>query len=162
MYWVSIIIFGLDSGGDFIEASELEPPIFAEDGSVVGLSHCFHDLFLSASLEGGSVVVHGITEVSFVMCGSSEEFVFGLSSVMFGGLLAEEVVPVEKVVAPDGNSQHPEWPDSPEPPLVSFHNEVGVVKHDYLFIYSSLININFNSSQLLSIYIHLSQSKKYP
>lgn len=69
---VSIIIFSSDSGFYFIDASEAQPSVFAENSSVVCLTHSLHDVFLSASLQGGDVVVLAVTEVSLVVSGSSE------------------------------------------------------------------------------------------
>jgi hypothetical protein len=133
MYYVSIIIFSSDSGFDFIKASETQPSIFAENGSVIRLSHGLHDLFLSTSFKSGGVIILCIPELSLVMSGPSQEFSLGLTSVMFGGLFSEEVVPVEKPVAPYSSSKHPNGSDSSQPPLVGFENEVGIVKHDFIF-----------------------------
>ena len=91
------------------------------------------------------------------MGSSPQEFGLGLSSVMFGCLFAEEVVSVEKPVGPDSCTQHPKGSDSPEPPLVGFHNEVSIVEHltllltqkyyfllsFYFFIYLNLLSFIF-------------------
>ena len=86
-----------------------------------------------------------ITEVSLVVGSSPQEFGLGLSSVMFGCLFAEEVVSVEKPVGPDSCAQHPKGSDSPEPPLVGFHNEVGIVKHGlFIFFIYECVNQSMN------------------
>ena len=126
---VSIIIFCFDSGCNFIDTSQTEPSVFAKNGSIVGVTHGFHDLFFSASFESGLVVVLGVSEVSLVLSGSSEELLFSLSMVMLGSLFSEEIVTMEDPVSVDKSCTHPDRSDSSEPPLVGFHNEVGVVKH---------------------------------
>ena len=119
----------MDPGFDFIDGSETKPSLLCEYGSVVRFTHCFHDLFLSASFKSGGIVIHGISELSFILSGSSKQFLFGLSSVVFGGLFAEEVVTMEDPIGVDGNGSHPDGSDPSQPPLVSFENEVSIVEH---------------------------------
>ena len=150
----SIIIFFFDSGSNFIETSQTEPSILAQNSSIIGLSHGFHDLFLSASFQSWSVVVHSVPELSLVLGGSSQQFSLGLSSVVFCGLFTEEVVTVEDPVGPDSETQHPERSDSAQPPLVGLHNEVCVVKHAFFLLFIPLINIIISSFLLFeSFYI---------
>lgn len=146
---VSIIIFSSDSGFDFIEASETQPSVFTEDGSVIWFSHGFHDVFLSGPFKSWGVVVLCVTESSFVMSGSSEEFFFSLSFVVFGCLFSEEIISVEDPISVGEGKCHPNGSDSSEPPLVCFENEVCIVKH---LIYLSQVNIIISNPILTLIF----------
>lgn len=133
MYRVSIIIFFLNSGFNLIKRSETQPSLLREYGSVVRVTHCFHDHFLSASLKGWSVVIHTVSELSFILSSSSEKLLFSLPVIVFGCLLSEEVVTMEEPISVDGSTTHPNGSDSTKPPLISFENEVSVVKHFFLY-----------------------------
>lgn len=48
-----------------------------------------------------------------------------------GGMLSEEIITMEHKITIQECGSHPDWPDPPEPPNISFDDKVGVVKHDY-------------------------------
>ena len=45
-------------------------------------------------------------------------------------LFSEKVVTMENPISIQSSSEHPKWPDSSQPPLISFENEVSIVKSD--------------------------------
>jgi hypothetical protein len=99
-YLSSIIIFSYNSCLYFVNTFETKPSVLSKHSSIVAISHCLHDVFLSALFPGWSVVILSVTKGSFIMGGSSEQFLFGLSIVMFSSLFSEEVVSVEDPVSP--------------------------------------------------------------
>lgn len=90
------------------------------------------------------------TVVMLVVLCPSKVLCLGFSSLALDGFLAEEVVAVEESISPNGNSSNPDRPNSPQPPGVSFCDEVCVVKHfdDY---------INSQNNLSLSIYQRASE-----
>lgn len=145
---VSIIIFCFNSWCNLIDTSKTQPSVFTKNSSIVRVTHSFHDLFLSAFFKSGCVVVLCVSKVSLVLSGSSEELLFSLSFVMFGGLFSEEVVTMENPVSVEGSCTHPDGSDSSEPPLIGFHNEVGIVKHLAWNYQEKFIKFNLFSYQL--------------
>ena len=85
-------------------------------------------MLLPASLERG-LVVDAVAERALVQLGHIPALLLGESVEALGGVLAEEVVPVEDPVQVDEGGSHPQGPDSTQPPGVGFHDEVGIVKH---------------------------------
>jgi hypothetical protein len=110
-------------------------------------------LFFSASFESGLVVVLGVSEVSLVLSGSSEELLFSLSMVMLGSLFSEEIVTMEDPVSVDNSCTHPDRSDSSEPPLVGFNNKVAIVEHLAWNYQKKFIKFNLFSCQLFHFII---------
>ena len=130
----SIIVFSSSSSFNFIKTSQTKPSIFTLNSSVIRITHSFHNFFLSASFKGWNIIVHSITKLSLVLSSSSQQFFFCLSSVMLCCLFTEEIITMENPISIHGSSSHPKWSDSSQPPLVCFHNEVGIVKHCRLYL----------------------------
>ena len=127
----SIIILIVDFGLQLLKTSDIQHTVFEFDCHVVVLAEQIHDLFLSATLKGRSVVELE-TEISFVEGSSPLVLLFCDSSLIFGGPFSKEVVPVEQPVCPDNSSCHPYRSDSSQPPGISLGDEVSVVKHNEL------------------------------
>ena len=45
---------------------------------------------------------------------------------------------MEVIINDESSSTHPDRPDSPQPPSISFHNKVRVVKHRFYKYYNNI------------------------
>ena len=130
---VSIIILGVDLLLQFLHCADRQHAVFEGDGLIVVLPQQFHDLFLAAAFEGGLVDGHEAVP-ALVDLGASHVFLLGVAALVAGGPLAEEVVAVEHVVAPEEGGAHPDGAHAAHPPDVGLLHEVRVVKHQSIIV----------------------------
>lgn len=124
----SIIIFCLDLGSEFLETFNYQVPVFTLNCSVIAGAHYVHYMLLPAPLQSW-LVVDAVAERSLVQLGHVPSLLFRESVEALGGVLPEEVIPVEDEVEVEEGGSHPDGSHSSQPPGVGFHNEVGIVKH---------------------------------
>lgn len=127
----SIIILSLNFGSQLIEVTDDEESVFTLDGSIISVAHRLQDLFLSATFEGG-LIVDPVPEVPLVQLSHAASFLFRELVEWLSGVLAEEVIAVEQPIDVEEGSPHPDGSDSSQPPGVGLHDEVGIIKHDYI------------------------------
>lgn len=128
MLIVSIIILLVNAFLELFEGGDIDEPVLEGNRVVIVVSQQLHYLSLPAAFEGGHVVELE-TEVALVKLASPEVLLLGDRSLTFGGVLAEEVVPVEQPVSPNGPSAKPQRSHSTKPPVIGLCDEVCVVKH---------------------------------